>query len=1532
MHKKPLVAVFVLGFLLLAVAASWGTPVPNKDGAVLNSKGKGTPSTNLQVSPEGTTPAVQAQAGTPLALPGTFCTGNWMGSRRYSYFGTFIGGEIYYSFQDPSLTFPYSWNAAGCSPSYTFNVSAIDMEVSKRPTSEGVPNPFTFDLQPIVFNADLTDPACPFPGAVLCAGPVYAVTLTGGTTTGVTYLVNLPFTIECCVTGPYFAGMYLAGTWAHSIANVIVDDVTSTTPPPPVPLPCYGYIYGDGPPWGIYSWVNDWLAVSRNLRMWSEGYTPNDPATQCTPGDCGWQNWNGKGHFEVDYTDPDLFAYTIPNASGSRSAMSVRLVSDGLDTLKEIAFFGWAYAGTPDVLIEIRDPQPGSSCGMPTEPGALRYSVVVPFASLIDDPLPNIVPVPDQVWGVLNGGLPQDLFVTLSVVGGLPNRYALLTRTAQYGACGIDPHTMFEVGGGAGVWIYGGDYFGDDDEAFIEGNICKEVVPIVPAVCSPAGPDDWNTWAHDYQRTNASSINLGDPCAVRAQWSTYLPRISSFNSPVVAGGKVYVSTDNEVNMYDLASGIPLGSVGIFPYMGGQVRSNVTVEGNRVFMTGGTATAVSCWDTLLTTAFWSDDLTGPGLTTTTRGKLLTRNRFGVATVYMVGTDSVVVVGTEMTTNTNNGFLYALDATTGYLYTGWGTNPIPLDRGAFYTPAYDGTNLYVGTGAFGTLGDGSLYSIDAASGVVNWNYKDALNPLEGWPGGVSVEGGMLYAATYYYDATLSASSGHRYAIDKSAAMVPATTPTIAWKGANGPTLYASPTVGRNFLYIPQDNPSAGLLMVDKALGKIVYNWSANGVSSISQHVALTCDKFLFAGTRDGYWYLLNAMDQSMEWRREFPGAIVNGTAIAHHAITGDDYAVVNSRSSLTDPSGFGVVTGWRFNQATRPFMLQNVYETDQILVPLNSGDGLAASLAGVYSNTGCVNLNITGSFVYELSPTAAVHTQLQREYAEAYADRKTGSDYLTYFEGGQVSKKARMAGLGTMVDGDLTGLDVAADAARAGLTKNASKRSMAAGANDIIRTHQSSVVYSANPILPGGTTGISWLFDGTDLGRGADDEWLESVNDDPDFYPEDLAYDDFGYPGIVIHYLGGCPNANTPLNWNTLGATNTEKVYNFGSLGGMNANGDHALKWGADPTGSDAWLFDGGLVLAGDSSAAIGGALVRIGLYSDNARNFLPDPRISDATCGFDGETNIHLGWYRTQGCPGQAVEVLGSWVRSTFSDSLEAVAPTSPLACMGLSIAQYEVGANDPMYGDFKLIRWAFQNRDAVLKSNIYAGSFVDWDIAAGTDNTGAYRDDYNGYFVRATTSPVSAYAYGLFIPEMPSAYCGIDAAAHPAHRIEVVSNPDRVYDPGAWTAGPTKHGEVWHQVVNQQPTRGVDNGTTTEDKSGLLVNQPFNLAASGNAAVHQALYAVDASSEDENVIGAAGLAVATRAARWAGFARGDVNDDGCINLGDVCWVLSPNQIYPDTYCGDVNLDGLVNGADQSYLLNFVSGLGPAPQGAWRFTF
>jgi hypothetical protein len=150
---------------------------------------------------------------------------------------------------------------------------------------------------------------------------------------------------------------------------------------------------------------------------------------------------------------------------------------------------------------------------------------------------------------------------------------------------------------------------------------------------------------------------------------------------------------------------------------------------------------------------------------------------------------------------------------------------------------------------------------------------------------------------------------------------------------------------------------------------------------------------------------------------------------------------------------------------------------------------------------------------------------------------------------------------------------------------------------------------------------------------------------------------------------------------------------------------------------------------------------------------------------------------------------------------------------------------------------------------------------------------------------------------------------------------------------------MWDDVVNgaarENGPYAFGGYPNLEDHAGVLVNKAVNLGPNETKSVVQALFAVDASTGTGGAsatIEALSVDLGKRAAIWGGWARGDANMDGCVNLIDVCWLGSGNQIYPDTYNGDVDIDGDVDGDDSSYLLNYVTGLGAAPLGEWRFTF
>ena len=209
MHKKLFTAVLALGLLLLANSAAFAIALPAIPGeqpvqAFGSNQSKAGMTPTAQADPD---PLVTVNGGLNRTVPGTFSQGDWQNPFRFSVGGWYAGNEFYAAYQDPA-TAAY-WGAGGpilASPS--FDVTAIN--VINR-FSLG-PFPATFAFQPLVFSPGpagctfdgIGPQPAPVAGGALCSGPLYAVTWTAAAS----FLINLPFPVECCVSGPYYAAYY----------------------------------------------------------------------------------------------------------------------------------------------------------------------------------------------------------------------------------------------------------------------------------------------------------------------------------------------------------------------------------------------------------------------------------------------------------------------------------------------------------------------------------------------------------------------------------------------------------------------------------------------------------------------------------------------------------------------------------------------------------------------------------------------------------------------------------------------------------------------------------------------------------------------------------------------------------------------------------------------------------------------------------------------------------------------------------------------------------------------------------------------------------------------------------------------------------------------------------------------------------------------------------------------------------------------------------------------------------------------------
>jgi hypothetical protein len=130
------------------------------------------------------------------------------GVPAYAITDWFYGLEYYANYQDPE--------EYGCTDVWPFEVVSVGFNIQ-------VDYAMDIDVEGYVFDADLTDPTCPVPGAQLCMTPIYTVSLPDAGH----WIVELPLAEQCCVDGPYFAGIYiytnLYGTGSDAVSE---DDVT----------------------------------------------------------------------------------------------------------------------------------------------------------------------------------------------------------------------------------------------------------------------------------------------------------------------------------------------------------------------------------------------------------------------------------------------------------------------------------------------------------------------------------------------------------------------------------------------------------------------------------------------------------------------------------------------------------------------------------------------------------------------------------------------------------------------------------------------------------------------------------------------------------------------------------------------------------------------------------------------------------------------------------------------------------------------------------------------------------------------------------------------------------------------------------------------------------------------------------------------------------------------------------------------------------------------------------------------------------
>jgi len=506
---------------------------------------------------------------------------------------------------------------------------------------------------------------------------------------------------------------------------------------------------------------------------------------------------------------------------------------------------------------------------------------------------------------------------------------------------------------------------------------------------------------------------------------------------------------------------------------------------------------------------------------------------------------------------------------------------------------------------------------------------------------------------------------------------------------------------------------------------------------------------------------------------------------------------------------------------------------------------------------------------------------------------------------------------------------------------------------------------NTILaPGQSTDIRLSIDGTKVPRGASQFYAEIHCDDPDYFL-DSAYMDYGEfaadPTVLLTIVGGCLYETTTLYFGETGE-NQQPVWNSTKI--MDADGADD---GFIIDGNTAYLFgsDGLVYCNGPERVAM---FARDGYGNQTWEGVLPDPL---PTCDFVREDNAVLAQMSNTGILPYD-NVLGTILNYAYVDSIEdhrvydidyEVDPPETLGVNWEWDAEYSSGLNLPYsneltegwafkayvteyavtdvvgakyafddFWNFTISRHSLFSRYGYAIPSLYVGMIADWDVDDYGENISDYNEEFSvGWIFDPTTAPYPDYGGGVikipFGPGYTSLINTVDATTgwwsgqEPGFDSIYVwmSRPSTQFM--NYAPFPVDDKRMWNTIVELNLPEWAYTGDE-EDPAPPEAFDTYGYAFFGKFTGHDAS-ALDNYSD-----------MATLVNKFCGFGRGDVDNDGAINLVDIVYLnnfmfgSTPLGPVPFMHLGDVDGIGGVQIADITYLIDWYFNGGPAPVGEW----
>lgn len=320
----------------------------------------------------------------------------------------------------------------------------------------------------------------------------------------------------------------------------------------------------------------------------------------------------------------------------------------------------------------------------------------------------------------------------------------------------------------------------------------------------------------------------------------------------------------------------------------------------------------------------------------------------------------------------------------------------------------------------------------------------------------------------------------------------------------------------------------------------------------------------------------------------------------------------------------------------------------------------------------------------------------------------------------------------------------------------------------------------------------------------------------------------------------------------------------------------------------------LITSISNNANVGWGLDAGMRYLGSETNFLNEGSFFAAYVSDQGDTIIHRHLYNTH--PMRVTSHLD--LDSTSDPGATHGHFSTGTINQDLGIIGEVIAPSHPDSSEFFVLKYKVCNMTDSVISPLYLGMVMDWEIGSFMDGSGC--DEGLNLIWQKTASNYGGLAY---------------LSQDSAYGASVIDNETYV-----WPYGDYRNKDLFGFIT----TAGFHADLNFKDLSSVLSVKIEELAMDDTVEVAYALALSRAGVDGlkETVVGA-------RLFAGVALVRGDVNDDGDIQVSDVVYLINyllkggPEPV-PVPQVGDVNCDDEVDLADVVYLINYLLKSGPSP--------